>query len=341
MPSGAKTLTVEELIALNDEIAAISRMGVPLEMGLRGLGQELPGRLGQAMKSLEQKLASGQNLSEALDQSILEFPPAYQAIVLAGLESGRLSSALECVARSARRVHELRSSTRMAFFYPMLVMAVAYSVFVFFCITWTPALVDFYDDSALGEAPLLEYVKSISNSVGWWAPILPLAISAVVLFAFARSRRSTRYPFRSLRKGVSIATFTELLASLVERSVPLSRAVRLAAAGSGSSSIERESESLAERLERGESMDDESSSGSAIPSWIVWLLQNSRGQQQLARNLHRAARGYHDDVRRQVQWYMKAFPIWIIVLVGSTATLSVALFLIGPWLYVLTQLGAP
>lgn len=109
MPSGTQSLKLEELIALNDEMAAISRMGIPLELGLRGLGQELPGSLGVAMDSIEQRMAAGQDLSEAIEQSVDNFPPAYRAIVLAGLESGQLSSVLECVARSARRVHALTS----------------------------------------------------------------------------------------------------------------------------------------------------------------------------------------------------------------------------------------
>ena len=39
-------VSLDDLIALNDEIIALIRAGVPLERGLAGLADDLPGRLG-------------------------------------------------------------------------------------------------------------------------------------------------------------------------------------------------------------------------------------------------------------------------------------------------------
>ena len=45
-------ITLDQLIALNDEIAALVRAGVPLDRGLRSLGEDLPGRLGRFARQL-------------------------------------------------------------------------------------------------------------------------------------------------------------------------------------------------------------------------------------------------------------------------------------------------
>ena len=52
----ARTVTLDELIALNDEIAALVRVGVPLELGLRQLGGDLPARMGRLAKDLAQRM---------------------------------------------------------------------------------------------------------------------------------------------------------------------------------------------------------------------------------------------------------------------------------------------
>ena len=46
-PSSKPVITLDQLVALNDEIAALVRAGVPLDRGLRSLGEDLPGRLGR------------------------------------------------------------------------------------------------------------------------------------------------------------------------------------------------------------------------------------------------------------------------------------------------------
>ena len=59
-------MTLDDLIALNDEIAALVRAGVPLEAGLAELGGDLPGRLGQFATVLAQRTARGESLAQAI-----------------------------------------------------------------------------------------------------------------------------------------------------------------------------------------------------------------------------------------------------------------------------------
>ena len=69
------TLHVDQFIALNDEIAALVRAGVPLPHGLRELGRDVPGRLGAAAEALGHSLESGTNLLDALADDRTAFPP--------------------------------------------------------------------------------------------------------------------------------------------------------------------------------------------------------------------------------------------------------------------------
>ncbi len=95
-------IALDDLIALNDEIAALSRAGLPLERGLLGFGIEVPGRLGAVATALGERMERGESLAEAVRDERLNLPATYRAVVEAGLRSGRLAAALEDLAAYAR-----------------------------------------------------------------------------------------------------------------------------------------------------------------------------------------------------------------------------------------------
>src|SRR6185437_8000132 len=78
------TITLDQLVALNDEIAALVRAGLPLERGLREVGGDLPGRLGTTMTALAGRLSRGASLPEAIEAERARLPRIYRAIVEAG-----------------------------------------------------------------------------------------------------------------------------------------------------------------------------------------------------------------------------------------------------------------
>ena len=70
-------ITLDQLVALNDEMAALVRAGVPLDRGLQGLGEDLPGRLGRFARQLAERLSHGEALSDALADPALHLPRLY------------------------------------------------------------------------------------------------------------------------------------------------------------------------------------------------------------------------------------------------------------------------
>src|SRR3954453_21823105 len=97
-----ETLSLDHLVALNDEIAALVRTGLPLERGLRLAGGGLPGRLRGTMTVLADGMSRGASLPAALEAERERLPRIYRAVVEAGLRSGRLSGALEGLAGFVR-----------------------------------------------------------------------------------------------------------------------------------------------------------------------------------------------------------------------------------------------
>ena len=124
------SITIDQLLALNDEIAALVRAGVPLERGLVVAGRDLRGRLGRIAAALSRRLARGESLPEALEGEEQSIPPLYRAVVEAGARSGRLPIALEGLAKYVRGYAEARAAIGLALWYPLLVLTLAYALFV-------------------------------------------------------------------------------------------------------------------------------------------------------------------------------------------------------------------
>ncbi len=127
-------VTLEQLIALNDEIAALVRAGVPLEHGLGRLADDLPGRLGQLSARIAERLERGEPLDKVFADPDMRIPPVYRAVVEAGMRTGRLPAALESVARSTRWLSECRRMVAGAFVYPLVLFLVGWASFVWFCV---------------------------------------------------------------------------------------------------------------------------------------------------------------------------------------------------------------
>ena len=84
-----------EFLLFNQQLASITKAGVPLERGLRELSRDV---VSQAMRrliaSVADDLEAGVPIEEAFGKREKQFPPLYGRILKAGVETGRLSEML-------------------------------------------------------------------------------------------------------------------------------------------------------------------------------------------------------------------------------------------------------
>jgi hypothetical protein len=236
-------LSLADLVALNDEIVALVRAGVPLERGLAQLAREAPGRL----EKLSQRLARGEPLAQALAAERSGLPPLYAAVVEAGLRAGRLPAALEGLAAAARRLDELRRAASVALVYPIIVLLVAYEFILFAFVKLIPALAVSYEDFGSRAAGFMHRLGDFGAAVGPHAQWVPIAIVlGVLVWLWQSSRAVVMEPvwagrllgwipwFGRMRALGQAAAFAEMLALLVEHHTPLDEGLPLAAAATGS-----------------------------------------------------------------------------------------------------------
>ena len=169
--SSLGSISLAELVALNDEIAALARAGVPLEPALAELGADMPGRLGQIATLVAERTGRGESLLEVISSQSLRLPPVYRAVVEAGLRSGRLSAALEALAGALRRVADTRRAVAVAAIYPLLVVMLAWGLAAFFVTKIVPSLLMVFEDLHNPARGVIELLARGGHWAVYWGPV--------------------------------------------------------------------------------------------------------------------------------------------------------------------------
>ena len=348
-----RAVTLQELIALNDEISALVWAGIPLDSGLKHMARDMPRNVGPIAERLGEQLDRGVSLPEALESSGVRFPPVYRAVVEAGIRSGRLPAALETVARSTRRLAEARRMVTASLIYPVFVFLVACQLLMFFVMKIAPELLRFFEDSSSLAARALETILPLGRTVYIWGP--GAQIFVVVLFALwahRANRASLLDPAATgwlfgwvpwlgpMTRSYRQAAFAEMLQILIKHELPLPEAIRLAAEATGTKRTRRGAELVAAAIERGEKLGGNVNRAPGFTPVIEWLLRSGHDRGMLQSALRHAADIYERRAHRlatSAQLYLA--PLMTVV-IGGTVTAAYAALTFGTWVALLNSMAA-
>jgi type II secretory pathway component PulF len=342
-PAQAGSITITELLALNDEITALVRAGVPLERGLWVAARDLRGRLKRIAGALARRLSRGESLPDALAGEGRSIPPLYRAVVEAGARSGRLGVALEGLARYVRGYSEARTSIGLALWYPMLIITLAYGLFVGLVWEGIPRFLAAFETLGVPAAAPLHWLAWIGESARYWWPAGPillaiLAIGWVISGTSARFHGSSwswlrLFPWmKSLLASYETAGFTELLALLLEHNVAYSEALVLAAEATGNRRMARAANELAASIVCGEAPAQaiRSIDQRAFLPMVRWVLAAGQQQGSLVTSLRTLADLYRNRAQFQAQKMAIFLPTIAMLVIGASATLLYGLALFVP-----------
>jgi type II secretory pathway component PulF len=342
-------VTLADLIALSEEMAALVRSGVPLERGLLNRGQDIPGQLGRTTRRLAQCLERGEDLPQALAGEEGAFPRVYHVVVQAGLKSGRLPVALEGLATAARRLSDLRRALGLAVVYPLAVLLLAYGLFVFFATKLAPQFQQAYEGFNFDRHPLLDGLAWLGESAAWWGPVLPVLL---LLFGLIWWRQSGQAMLVNPTRVAGLlgwvpwvgkllvysrgAMFAEVLALLLEHGLPLDEALLLAGEASGDPDTTASTTRLAEAIRNGQPLEQHVTT---LPPMLAWLLATQQQQAALVTAARHAADGYSWQAAHQAEKVRLLFPVLATLFVAGLVSLLYALMLYVPWSHLLRGLA--
>jgi general secretion pathway protein F len=346
-----RPISLDDFLALNDEVAALVRAGVPLESGLALVGRDLPGGMGQVANDLGERLHRGEALVQAVAAERARFPSLYLAVVEAGVKSGRLAAALEGLGATARRMAELRQAAGTAMLYPFIVLLLAYAMFVGFVVKFAPAVLPSYESFGAPAAVWIRWFAGMGASANIWGPAVPLAaVLAVGIWWWQSGRALLLQPrwsarllgwipgLRQLVRYSQAAAFADVLALLIEQHLPLADGITLAAEATGSPRLVRAAAEMSAALTRGEPADGCLTSAAGFPPLLSWLMVSGHDRGVLVKSLKHAATSYNQRALRRSDAARVLLPLLLTVGVGGSAVLVYAVMVVLPWVSLLNKL---
>jgi general secretion pathway protein F len=347
----SRPLSLEQLAALSDEIAALTRAGVPLDRGLAELARDIPGRLGTVAREMSQRLSEGQLLEQVAIELGSALPPAYRSVLLAGVRSGRLPIALQDISQTARRISQLRSTIYLSLLYPLMILIVTWMLGVFVMVKIGPVLARMMIEFDVAGPWAVEFYDAGARHALWIGPLLPLAFAAWLFWAWHRAGRIAHggelHPLLAfgavgtlarLQRASRLATLSDLLALLLGNSVPLPEAIEIASSAIGSSDLARGGKEFAEKLASGQTLHE---APSGFPPMIAWTIAGAKSQPQLLRSLRRAAEVYRDEASRRSQWLVLYVPLVATIVICGGLVFGYAALTLGPWLALMWRISQP
>jgi general secretion pathway protein F len=332
-----KTSRLEEFIALNDELAALVRGGLPLELGL-GLGaqHDLAGRL-------TERLAAGRSLEEAMQAEGNALPPVYRAVVEAGLKSGRLAEAVETISRAARAMVRLRRRLAIASVYPAIVVAVAFALSATVLPKLLSVVMAILSDHEEPTPRLVRVILALfqNNPAYWlyWAPVLVVALLWMSGGLAALALRLVP-GLNALLQSYRVAAFADLAAGLLEQNVAFDQALTLAADASGDRALSRDAREVARQLRAGVPAVNALAAFNALPRFARWMLTTGARQGTLVSTLRHIADWAHRKGAARADWYSFFAPVIVTVIVGGITVAAFAAMTFGPVINLIYKLAA-
>lgn len=346
-----QTVTLEQLIALNREISALAAAGVPLAEGLVRVANDFDGPTSALAQRLTDRLVEGKTLSEALDAEGDKLPESYRAIVKAGLQSGRLTSALEGYTNTATRIVELRRVAGLAMLYPVMLLIVIWVLFLVFCNFVLPKFDWLGINDQLLASRLRWSVFEVGGIERWllWL-LLPVGLLAIAWLWWRRTSSTVEAGLAGRRSWLSWipgirrvqrlsceANFAELLSLLVDQRIPLPEALRLAATGSGLQAVSASTQALITHVESGKPLGTKTAAFQQLPPLVRLALLSNKSPEKLSTGLKRAADTYHERAQSWSQSVSFYLPIGATALIGGTTVAGYSLLLLQPYVAMLHE----
>ncbi|HLC44426.1 MAG: hypothetical protein A2722_02975 [Candidatus Doudnabacteria bacterium RIFCSPHIGHO2_01_FULL_50_11] len=257
------SVSLLEKITFLKNLTVMLRAGLSLPRALQILtAQTKRGRFNEILTHVTNDVRSGKALSEAFARYPNEFGPLYISMIQVGESSGGLDKNLEYLVGYLRRDYELMKKTKGALTYPIVVMValviVVILMFTFILPKLTATFTELKVDLPFTTRVLIAVVNIFSHY--YYLVILGLVGLVVGMRVFSRTSNGRKILHKiyltmpiigPAAKKLNLARFTLTLSSLLNSSMPIVEAVKIAGRSMTNMYYARASLRAAEKVKSG------------------------------------------------------------------------------------------
>jgi general secretion pathway protein F len=339
-------LSAAESLELTTQIAELAKAGLPLAAGLRAMQADLPsGRLSKAVHLLAGWLEAGVPVDQALAQAAAWLPGHIRGMLAAGVHSGRLPEVLQESLAYEQLQAESRRRMSAVMAYPLIVFTVFLGWLAFVLCLLMPSMSQVYDDFGV-YLPTSTRILVFLSGPGKWLLLVPLAaidVAPWVLRSFSHTYVASwllaRLPLIGPAwRSRSLVGFCNLLAGLLEQSIPLPAALRLTADGVRDGELKAACNNAAIEAAGGRSLSQCLGRVQTFPHTLVPIVRWGEQTSEVGKSLRSAADLYLNRLALQTQLLSMVIPPVVFVFIAS-ATLWIVMATFAPMIRLVTALS--
>ncbi len=329
-----------ELIMFCRQMHTISRAGIPLVKGLRGLSASLRNyTFQQALNDVVERLEAGVELSSAMRAHPKIFDNLFVSLVSVGENSGRLDLVFKQLSEYMERDLATVKSIKTALRYPSFVLIAISIAIVVINVKVIPAFANLF--STFGaELPLpTRILIGISDFfVDFWL-YLALVIGALVAWVYhyiktpEGSRVWGRKKLRLMIIGdiierASLARYARSFGLMLNAGLPLSSALELSARAVDNPYLGDKIRGIRAGVERGEGLFQTHLVSGMFTPLVLQMISVGEESGQVDALLAEVAAFYESEVEYDVkQLSDRIEPIMIVIMAGFVTVLALGIFL--------------
>jgi len=342
-----------EFVLFNQQLASITKAGIPLERGLRELAGDISSRsMRRLVDAIADELEAGVSIEKAFEKRQKHFPPLYGRILKAGVETGRLSEMLTSLNRHLEMANQTRRIIFEAMTYPAVILVLAAiiltGVFMFIIPQFKSVLEEM---TSGGELPAITrlFLSMSQNVVPFWTAVGLVIAVIVALFAMLSASAAGRRFKESLLLRIPVigrvyhssmlSRMAEGLAIMVAAGSDMPLSLRLSSGATGSEKLILESDALAAQIEQGANILEAGQLCRVIPRLFLYSIQLGTQRNELQDNLYSLGQMYAEQARcGQARLQAILLPVMLIGVGFFLAITILAMFL--PMIGIITSLSA-
>lgn len=323
-----------DLAMFTRKLSILLQAGIPLHRSLRVVGEQATGSMQAFVEILGHEVEKGNPLSRTLE--LFALSPTYIMTVRLGEEAADLPSALARLLEWLEQEEEIRQGVISALVYPAVLIGVSGAT-IFYLTGWVvPVFAEVIRDFGK-ELPLLtRAVMFCSERVPMALLVLGLVIPAAS-FYFAREgtakvrERVEEWVFHlpvlgNISLFYHLSNFAASMAALLEKGLPLPKAVEVASEVVGVHALRERFRSFVFLLEAGKNFREIFSEYQA-PEMMRHLMLIGEESNRMADMMREVGKYYRQELQRAQKRFLALIePVLMLFLGGVVAILLISMF---------------
>lgn len=329
---------VEDLVAFNTQLAAMARVGIPMDRALLELSRQMrSGRLKAIIEQVAAEVAAGTPLAEALERHEAALPETYVELVRSGIEAGNMPELLLLVNQRLTIEQEFRRQLIDAFSYPLLVLALAVIVSGVVMTSLAPLFRAFMENL---ESDWNWDQPRVSVAYVWVAERVPeialalAVIAAVFVLVNLLLAGSSRYRwwrqralgwvplYRHVWRATTSGQLCATLSLLLRMGLTMPHALRLSARVTPSERLRRSLIELRDDVESGNALSKALERRKNMPRLLACSVLVAEARGDLPEVLEGAAEMYRRQGRRALETTRVVLPLLAMAIAGAVVGFS-------------------